>query len=262
MKGFAAGWVMMVSSAGSFVFVWICQALLQSLAQTQTAVMAPALTFFILGGILLVLQFFGSFLLVPPPTVGGGGDPKELERPILDEEDKVEAPPALNTAGGGDDDDDGKAVMTTLAVFKSIQFWLVMLVFFANLFPVLGILSILASYLQNRFPGTSAGEAANILALVNVIGTVMRLLVGFLTSCVSSFVLFTIALGVQTALFVLLFFEVSAPALTLWEFAAVCIVAKVCYGSGFTLVNLLVDQVFGTKTVSYTHLTLPTIYSV
>jgi hypothetical protein len=103
------------------------------------------------------------------------------------------------------------------------------------------------SYLQSRFPGTSPQEAANILAIVNVVGTVMRLFVGFLTGCVNSFLLFAVALGVQTALWVVMFIAINSVALSLWEFAAVCVACKICYGAGFTLVNLLVDQVFGAK---------------
>eukprot|EP00750_Incisomonas_marina_P000947 INCI10747.1.p1 GENE.INCI10747.1~~INCI10747.1.p1 ORF type:complete len:478 (+),score=81.25 INCI10747.1:255-1688(+) len=248
MPGFAAGWVMMVSSAGSFVFVWICQTLLEKFSQTTTAVNTPSYTFFILGGILFVMQFFGSFLLVPP---GNDDEMHALATPLVDDDEKEHF--GDETDLGADDDDEqnegapdaATRPMSTGAVLLSPQFWLVMFVFFANLFPVLGVLSILASYLQSRFPGTSSTEAANILALVNVVGTVMRLFVGFAAGAFGSFGLFMIALVLQTILFVLLFFVISGAALTLWEFSAICIAAKICYGAGFTLVNLLVDEVFG-----------------
>eukprot|EP00940_MAST-03C_sp_MAST-3C-sp2_P001221 g1221.t1 len=67
--GFAAGWVMMVSSAGSFVFVWICHALLHAFNQD------PSKTFMALAVILFVMQCPGSFLLL---------DNKESERSNLD----------------------------------------------------------------------------------------------------------------------------------------------------------------------------------
>ena len=60
--------------------------------------------------------------------------------------------------------------MTTCAVLATPQFWLVLFVFFASLFPMLGVLTVMVAYLQDRFPEVSSSEAANMLALVNVIG--------------------------------------------------------------------------------------------
>lgn len=240
--GFAAGWVMFVSSAGSFVFVWICESLLVGFGEMahSTPAMPPAATFLVLAGILLVLQFFGSFLFLEVSS------PTPKSKPLLDDDSRktTELDPAADSSDPGDD---GSATtpMTTCAVLATPQFWLVLFVFFASLFPMLGVLTVMVAYLQDRFPEVSSSEAANMLALVNVIGTVTRLFVGFVAVKMGTFMLFAIGLGAQFCIFLVLFWVEPHGALPMWGFVTACVLAKICYGSSFTLVNLLVDAVFG-----------------
>lgn len=253
--GFAAGWVMFASSAGSFVFVWVSHALLDHFkrAYPSSEITAPAVTFFILGGILLLMQFTGSFLLVETPTVKKNGDSEpngDESGAEIDESDsksdRLEAPLIAGEANSKEAKRTARPVLSsTRDVLSSIQFWLVMFVFFSNLFPVLGVLTIFASYVQSRFPGTTSTMAANSLAIINVVGTAWRLLVGFISKHVGRFELFVIALILQTALFATLAFTIDQSDMTLSLFTGIVCVCKICYGSGFTLINLLIDEVFG-----------------
>lgn len=242
--GFAAGWVMFASSGGSFVFVWICHELLDRFDRkfADSAVLAPAATFFVLAAILFVMQFFGSFLLIDTKAVE---KEKENQDTNVDQndflEDKIDS---LDDPLVNDRHHLEITLLSTTDLLSSIPFWLVLFVFFANLFPVLGVLSIFASYVQSRFQSSSTA-AANALAIINVVGTLFRLVVGALSEHVGRFRLFGCSLLVQTALLALLYRTIDDSGMNLVRFTAIISVCKMAYGSGFTLVNLLIDDVFG-----------------
>ena len=151
LPGFAAGWMMFICSAGSFAFVWIANALLEAVT--------PAITFTIVGGIVFLLQCSGSVLFAPTKKKAEDKPPAAAE--LTD--DEMDAKPAQSQ---------GKQ-MSIKGLFTSLQFWLVIFALFASIFPMLGILSILVPHLEARF-GTSSTEAANLMALVNVVGMSCR----------------------------------------------------------------------------------------
>jgi hypothetical protein len=146
--GFAAGWVMMISSAGSFVFVWICQALLDYFASASSGggggggatpgdPSPPAYTFLILAAILMGMQFVGSFLLLPPPPPPPSG---ALANPLIDAHESADtaagaegaaaavladtklAPQAVASSSASSGGGSNGGVMTTVAVLLSVKF--------------------------------------------------------------------------------------------------------------------------------------------
>eukprot|EP00756_Hemistasia_phaeocysticola_P001302 Hpha_TRINITY_DN10916_c0_g3::TRINITY_DN10916_c0_g3_i1::g.26774::m.26774/K08177/oxlT; MFS transporter, OFA family, oxalate/formate antiporter len=240
--GFAAGWVMMISSSGSFFFTWICQALLDHFSKKDKPLVGPTVSYLIFGGLLFVMQFFGSFLLWPTPP--------DVQEPPL--ESPPRASDAEEAAGDASSSESAPVVspkaepMTTKALLQVNQFWLVMYIFFANLFPMIGILSVLAAYLHHQYPAdTSSNSAANYLSLINAVGAVMRLFVGLVADKVGARRLFTLVLITQTGLLVLLYCVIRS--ITLGPLVVLLCFLKICFGSGFTLVNLLVGNIFGAE---------------
>lgn len=111
---------------------------------------------------------------------------------------------------------------------------------------MLGVLSVLDNTLPSQLNDISA-EACNFLALINVVGTVMRLFVG-LEDWNAAALNSSVAFLVQTVVFAVL------PGTLLKHghgdygtaYIALLFCAKVAYGSSFTLINFMSAEVFGT----------------
>lgn len=196
-KGFASGYFMAVSSSGSFVFAWTNQAIITWLShdnntnEGEPQYNALALTFYIFGGICFALQFLGALLLLPNhvPT----------SRSVLTSTDEEDTQPA-NKQQEETPTLSAKDLSLTNILF-SHQFWLLFMMFLAVLTPVMGVLSIFVSLLSSEYD-FSQSAATTYLAVMNVVGTVMRLFVGLAQAMTGTRVLFYSALLIQVVVFV------------------------------------------------------------
>ena len=76
--------------------------------------------------------------------------------------------------------------LDTMEIIQNINFWKLVIIFFINLTPMLGVLSVFASHIRDQFPNVHENEAATYLSIINIVGTCFRLCIGFLSECMSS----------------------------------------------------------------------------
>jgi len=234
--GFAAGYIMMVSSSGSFIFVWLMSSLLNRFHDDSNLLIGPEYCFLVFGAIVAGCQVLGSlfFDCEDERQVSLSGASKSL----LDESTIDESSTVSSKA------QDDKLKLSTWNILSKPQFWMLLFICFANQTPMLGVLSVFASDIRKQFSQVSQHEATNYLAAINIVGTVVRLLVGLLADVVGSKLLFFFVLSVQTIAFAML-----PSAVNRWfNFPltiALMMVAKGCYGASFTLINLMCTDVFG-----------------
>eukprot|EP01084_Bolivina_argentea_P256647 432165_1 len=257
-KRFASGWVMMVSSSGSFFFAWILTGLYHSFNNDKkhTQLYAVYWTFYTFGLIVFTAQCIGSFVLILPPK-----KQKRINIPSKDG-NTIDEKLIASTAGTDTTIDTKESntnnslnstsqhkILTTKEIFESYQFWSLLFLFFANLMPMLGVLSIFAAYIEDEY-NTSLTMAANYLAMINIIGTVCRLFVGYAADRTGTKILFSIALIVQCILFAfvpLLALGTYGINKSLALFVVLLVMTKICYGASFTLINLYSMDMYGKK---------------
>jgi len=211
--GFAAGWVMASSSSGSFVFAWLMRSLLNIYHSNTDPKRGPIDCFIIVGIITGASQVLGSlFFSVPTKVADQPGPPSP-------------------------------SPLKTIEIMKFPAFWILLAIFFINLTPMLGVLSIFASHIREKFPNVTENRATTYLSIINIFGTVFRLGVGVSARMLGNKNLYFVALFVGSILFLALPSALNDGTLEL----SLClfIMAKICYGSSFVLTSLLCVDTLG-----------------
>ena len=198
---------MAITSSGSFVFAWLNHNLIEHLKVDPALTdldhsRGPAYALIYTGLAVFGAQLVGALLLSIRPN-----------------------PNAANSSSSAP-----SRLMNTAQIFKSWQFWCLLMIWFANLTPMLGILSVLADLLHDtdRFDQPS-GTSANLLALVNATGVGFRLVVGILVARVGVHRFFTVALASQVVTFAIMPI-VAINERDVWLFILLLCLSKMCYG--------------------------------
>lgn len=218
--GFASGMCMMLSSAGSFIFVWILFGLLNLFEDSDDLTIAPSKCLIWYGLFTGSSQAIGSLLMGPQSNIVPSSSASITSVPLA-------------------------APLSTLRILTSVQFWMLFWMFFANLTPMLGILSIFANFLPDKFPSFSSATAANYLAALNIVGTIMRLFVGLAQSTFGTRPLFAFAAFLQCVIYAILPSILATGNVTF--FIALLFPAKIAYGASFPLINIFAGETFGTE---------------
>ena len=214
--GFCSGYIMAITSSGSFVFAWINHLLNTHFQLDHDPAHGPAYGLIYTGLVVFCCQLIGSLLLC---------EPKSTKSPVQS----------------------GSSILETRQILSTWQFWALVVIWFSNLVPMLGMVSVLADTLHDpmQFNQTTA-TSASLLALINASGVAFRLVVGILVEQIGTRPFFTAALGGQ----IIIFSVMPSTALdseSLGIFISLLCLSKICYGAGFTLTNVLARDIFGAQ---------------
>ena len=229
-RGLATGMAIMGFGFSAMIFGPVMQRLFDGVG--------PANTFFILGGVYLVLIAGSALYIAPPPKgwVPGNlrtvtpSDPLQGERQT----------PRVKASGD-------LAQLTAGEAVRTRRFYFMWVMLFINITCGIALIAV-ASPMAQEMAGMSAAAAAAMVGLMGLFNGLGRIGWASLSDYIGRPATYAAFFGIQLIAFLLL-----TRSLAPWQFQALVLLILTCYGGGFASVPAFLGDLFGTKQLGAVH---------
>lgn len=229
-RGLATGMAIMGFGFAAMIFGPVMQRLFDTVG--------PASTFFILGGVYLVVIAGSALYIAPPPK---GWVPAHLrDAPV-----GVAGPGASRTGRRRSRED--LAQLTAGEALRTRRFYVMWVMLFINITCGIAIISV-ASPMAQEMAGMSAAAAASMVGLMGLFNGLGRIGWASLSDYIGRPATYAAFFGLQLVAFLLLTRSPGA-----WQFQALVLLILTCYGGGFASVPAFLGDLFGTKQLGAVH---------
>ena len=223
-RGLATGMAIMGFGFAAMIF--------GPLMQKLFATVGPANTFFILGGVYLVVILGSALYIAPPPP---GWKPAHLQA-----ETQADRPPRRKV----------RPDLAQLTVFEAVRtrrFYFMWSMLFINITCGIALISV-ASPMAQEMAGMSAAAAAAMVGLMGLFNGLGRIGWASLSDYIGRPMTYAAFFVIQIVAFLLLTRSPSP-----WQFQALVLLILTCYGGGFASVPAFLGDLFGTKQLGAIH---------
>ncbi|BAB06247.1 OFA family MFS transporter [Halalkalibacterium halodurans] len=220
-RGLATGLAIMGFGFASLVFSPIMNAFITSVG--------IAATFFILGGLYMIIMFTAALYLEPPPQgwVPAGFKEAKTENGRLQKQDLSQ--------------------LTANEAVKTKRFWFLWTMLFINVTCGIAILAV-ASPMAQEITGMTAATAATMVGLMGLFNGLGRIGWASISDYIGRPNVYTAFFLIQIVAFVML------PSIThVLLFQVVLFFIMTCYGGGFASIPAYIGDLFGTKQLGAIH---------